>query len=428
MRKFITFFVLLALVLSLAACGGKESEGSTVTEIPMDGSPGTAEPAPAATAAPEAPAADAAGIRWQVDGGTLTVSGQGAMSDYELFCAPWDESGESIAVETLVVEEGISYLGSHAFAACLNLSEVHLPQSLRGIGSFCFADCLALENVDFAPGLMFIGDSAFSGTGLRTLTLPEGLAAIGELSFTLCAALETVRLPDSLCSVGEGAFADCEALKSISMGSGAEAAALLEAAGLGELLSFSGTAISARDYPWSGEVEGCSWALQHGVLTLSGSAVPNFGTADGDRAPWAPMAALINEVRAADELRSLGDYAFWDCRELTAVKLPDSVSYIGAYAFGACEALAHFDFPAALDTIGIGAFSFCTALESVDLPEGLVHIDDDAFQMCTALQRIRIPASVTEIGSGALSFNGETEAEIVTPGGSYAEQWVKDNL
>ena len=64
----------------------------------------------------------------------------------------------------------------------------------------------------------------------------------------------------------------------------------------------------------------------------------------------------------------------------------------------------------------------------MELPVGLVHIDDDAFQMCTALQRISIPASVTEIGSGALSFGGEEAAEITTSAGSYAEQWVKDNL
>ena len=428
MRKIISLILVTTLLLALAACGGKTEENAPVVETTIyPATPAETAPATEPTAPTQnTPAAD--GISWQLSGSTLTIRGQGPMEDYELFSAPWDESGESIGVEKLVVEEGVSYLGSHAFAACLNLTEVSLPQSLQGIGSFCFADCLSLEGVDFAQGLMFIGDSAFSGTGLRTLTLPEGLASIGERAFTLCAALETVHLPDSLCALGEDAFSDCETLNTITMGSGAEAAALLEAEGLGERLSFSGTAISAQDYPWSGEVEDCSWALQHGVLTLSGSAVPNFGTGDGNRAPWAPMAALIREIRTSEDLRSVGAYAFWGCSKLTTVKLPASVTHIGAYAFGACESLTRFDFPSALDTIGVGAFSFCTALESVELPVGLVHIDDDAFQMCTALQRISIPASVTEIGSGALSFNGEAEAEIVTPGGSYAEQWVKDNL
>ena len=428
MRKTLSVFLILALLLSLAACGSKSPENTPVTETtitpaaPAESQGSVEQSAPTETA----PVTD--GISWQVSGSTLTISGKGTMEDYDLLCAPWDESGESINVERLVVEDGVSYLGSHAFAACMNLAEVSLPQSLRGIGSFCFADCLALKTIDLPKGLLFIADSAFSGTGLRELTLPEGLAAIGELSFTLCSELKTVRIPDSLCTVGEGAFADCDALETIDLGDGATASALLEAEGLGSLLHYGTAAIPASDYPWSGTVGSCSWALQHGVLTLTGGSVPNFGTTDGSQAPWVPMASLITEVRAAEGVGSVGDYAFWGCSELAAVKLPASVTNIGAYAFGACESLADFSFPAALDTIGTGAFSFCTALETAELPVGLVHIGDDAFQMCTSLQRIGIPASVTEIGSGALSFGAEEETEIVTDAGSYAEQWVKDNL
>lgn len=427
MRRIVSLMMIFVLLLSLTACGGKAEDKTPVAETAVPAAPAE-NAAPADQSAPTESVPASEGISWQVSGSTLTVRGTGAMEDYELFSAPWDESGDSINVEKLVVEEGVSYLGSHAFAACMNLAEISLPQSLRGIGSFCFADCLAIENIALPKGLLFIGNNAFSGTGLRAVELPEGLAAIGELSFTLCSKLESVKIPDSLCKLGEGAFADCEALETVSLGNGATAAELLEAEGLGELLSYSGTAIPAADYPWSGEIDGCSWALQHGVLTLSGSTVPNFGTTDGTQAPWAPMAALIREVRAAEGMAAVGDYAFWNCGNLAAVKLPAAVSYIGAYAFGACEALESFDFPAALDTVGAGAFSFCTSLESVELPAGLVHIDDDAFQMCTALQRIRIPASVTEIGSGALSFGAEEETEIVTEAGSYAEQWVKDNL
>lgn len=432
MRRFISLTMILALLLALSACGGKADETKPVSETTIP--PATTEvPAAAPTdSAPSAPAATGDGISWNVANGTLTISGRGAMDDYELLSAPWDEAGESIGVERLVVEEGVSYLGSYAFAACPNLSEVSLPASLRGIGSFCFADCLALESVTFNKGLIFIGESAFAGAGIKSIALPDGFAAIGERSFTLCASLEEVSLPDSLCSLGEAAFVDCAALNKIEIGSGATAEGLLENAGLGELLSYSGTAIPAENYPWSGEASGeygsCSWALQHGVLTISGSVIPSFSTAGGKQAPWAPMAALIREVHLTENVSSIGDYAFWGCSGLSAVKLPAGINYIGAYAFGACQSLAHFDFPTALDTIGEGAFSLCSALTEAELPVGLVHIDDDAFQMCTSLQHISIPASVTEIGSGALSFGGEEPAEIIAPAGSYAEQWVKDNL
>ncbi|MBQ2895848.1 MAG: leucine-rich repeat domain-containing protein [Oscillospiraceae bacterium] len=432
MRKSIVMIMLLSLCLGLAACGGEPAGDAPVAEVPVPPAeaPVTSAPAPAETAAPQAPAAD--GISWHVADGTLTISGQGTMADYELLSAPWDESGDSLHVERLVVEEGVRYLGAHAFAACMNLAEISLPQSLRGIGSYCFADCLNLTEIQFSKSLIFIGDFAFSGTGLRRVALPEGVARLGERCFTLCTQLTEVSLPDSLCAMGEDVFADCDALERISVHTGANAQLLVQAQGLDPLLDTSGTAIPAADYPWSGTASGeygsCSWALQHGVLTLTGSVVPSFGTTDGTQAPWAPMAELITEVRVADGISSIGDYAFWNCSELRQIKVPDSVSYIGAYAFGACGSLESFAFPAALDTIGVGAFSFCTSLVEVKLPDGLVHIDDDAFQMCTALKRMSIPASVTEIGGGALSFGGEEAAEITAPAGSWAEQWVKDNL
>lgn len=424
MRKSLSLILVCTLLLALSACGSQEEAAPPVAETIVESAAPAATAAP--TAAPTEPA-DAGAISWRISNGVLTISGQGPMDDYELLCAPWDESGESFDVEKLVVEEGVTYLGTHAFAACPNLAEVILPRSLRGIGSFCFADCSALEKVSFSEGLLYIGSSAFTSSGLTELILPDGLAGIGDMCFSFCASLKTLRVPDSLCSLGENAFVDCAALEQIEMGRGATADTLLGAEGFGALVTYSGTAIPAGDYPWSGEVDGCSWALQKGVLTLSGGMVPNFSTTGGLLAPWAPMADLITEVHVAEGISAIGDYAFWDCSRLNRVMLPASVEYIGAYAFGACEALAGLDFPAALDSIGAGAFSFCTVLKRADLPEGLVHIGDDAFHMCSSLERISIPESVTEIGSGALTF-GSIDTEIVTAPGSYAEQWVKDNL
>lgn len=428
MRKTVSLILVVSLLAALSACGGKAEEAPSVAETILETAAPAAAPTPAESPAVETEPAEVetGAVSWHVSNGVLTISGQGPMEDYELLCAPWDESGESFDVKKLVVEEGVTYLGTHAFAACPNLTEVTLPQSLRVIGDFCFADCSGLTSVSFSKGLLYIGASAFSSSGVRDLALPDGLAGLGDMCFSFCASLKSLRIPDSLCSLGEKVFVDCAALEQIEMGSGAAAEALLGAEGLGGIIRHSGTAIPVEDYPWSGQVEGCSWALQKGVLTLSGS-VPSFSTNGGELSPWAPMASLITEVRVAENVSSIGDYAFWDCSQLSRVMLPSSVQHIGAYAFGACGSLSGLDFPTALDSIGAGAFSFCTALEQAELPTGLVHIGEDAFHMCSALQRISIPASVTEIGSGALDF-GRADTEIVTAPSSYAEQWVKDNL
>ncbi len=87
-------------------------------------------------------------LRWSLsDGGVLTVSGSGRMTDYGNIVnrAPW--YGRN--VRSVIIEEGATSIGQYAFAGCRGLKTVSLPKSIETIGSFAFRSCTSLETINF---------------------------------------------------------------------------------------------------------------------------------------------------------------------------------------------------------------------------------------------------------------------------------------
>ena len=57
-------------------------------------------------------------------------------------------------------------------------------------------------------------------TGLTSVTVPEGVASIGEDAFYCCTELTSVTIPAGVTSIGEEAFAHCTGLTSVTIPSG----------------------------------------------------------------------------------------------------------------------------------------------------------------------------------------------------------------
>ena len=102
-----------------------------------------------------------------------------------------------------------------------------------------------------------------------------------------------------------------------------------------------------------------------------------------------------------DGLTSIGDSAFQGCDRLTSITLPDSLTTIGYNVFCGCSSLTSITLPNSLITIGYSAFRGCSSLTSITLPDSLTTIDNSAFSECSGLTSITIPDSVTSIGSYA---------------------------
>lgn len=119
------------------------------------------------------------GLTWSVDGDTLTVSGNGAiLSGGSAKSFPW--WGRADEITKLVLSEGVTAIGDHAFEEFTSLTRIQLPYTLTAIGDYAFFGDTSLTQIAIPAQVRWIGEHAFDGcTALETVKGYENSAAEG---------------------------------------------------------------------------------------------------------------------------------------------------------------------------------------------------------------------------------------------------------
>ena len=160
---------------------------------------------------------------WKLDAaGTLTISGSGKTWDFIdedwNANAPWYDVSLRLRIKKVVVEKGITYVGTWAFYDCSEMTSVSLPTTLETMGASVFMDCTGLTSVTIPDGVTFISGDFFLGcTSLKSVTLPDSLRNAGGCTFKDCASLTSVRLPANLRYITWRMFKDCTSLTSVTI-------------------------------------------------------------------------------------------------------------------------------------------------------------------------------------------------------------------
>lgn len=173
------------------------------------------------------------------------------------------------SIPSLAFPEGFTTLGRYALSDCTGLASVSLPQSLRTIAYDAFYNCDSLTEVVIPDGVTTIQGGAFDSCDsilwvnpntpamrafaatyydfrfpeypqlsfksvadesssitltvedcdqtATTITLPQGVTAIGQYAFSGCYALETITLPDTITTLEEDAFYGCSSLRILTL-------------------------------------------------------------------------------------------------------------------------------------------------------------------------------------------------------------------
>ncbi len=111
----------------------------------------------------------------------------------------------------------------------------------------------------------------------------------------------------------------------------------------------------------------------------------------------------IVEVTLPNSVKSIDDYAFYNCINLKSITISSSVTSIGKSAFDTCNSLTSITIPNSVTSIGKSAFSSCSSLASVTLSNNITSIEDGLFLNCRDLTSITIPNGVTSIGASAFA-------------------------
>lgn len=153
-------------------------------------------------------------LTWTLDDeGTLTISGTGAMTDYDESDSPFDYND---GIKFVVIENGVTYLGNYAFAGCKSLKKITIPDSVTFIGGWVFIGCGSLEKINIPDSVAKIGAGAFEGcVKLADVVIPNGITNIYGQTFYSCISFKNVSIPDSVTEIGWFAFCGCQGLESI---------------------------------------------------------------------------------------------------------------------------------------------------------------------------------------------------------------------
>lgn len=260
----------------------------------------------------------------------------------------WDCSG----LTSITIPNSVTSIGGGAFADCTGLSSMLIPRSVTEIGlneeGYPFVGCTSLtfivvedgnpiydsrnncnaiiltesnelifgcKNTIIPNDVMTIGYSAFADcTGLTSITIPNSVTSIGGGAFWGCTGLTSVDIPNSVTSIGYGAFEGCTGLTSIEIPNGVmsiEDGAFLSCNNLERIVVEEGN-------PTYNSTNSCNAIIETKTKKL--------------------IVGCMNTV-IPNNVTTIGNSAFQNCSGLTSVEIPNSVTSIEYNAFSGCTGL-----------------------------------------------------------------------------------------
>ena len=237
---------------------------------------------------------------------------------------------------SLIIPEGVTWIGDQAFLECVNLTGIlSLPSTLRGISYMAFEGCKFTCELLLPQNLNSLGFRAFCQcSGLYgNLILPEGLSEIEESVFSGCSNLSgDLNIPKNVKKIENGAFGGCSGLN-------------------GRLTLPDGLESIGNDAFSSCRFRGP--LILPSTLKSIGSNAFNYNMFSG-------------ELKLPSSLQGLGSNAFVGCSRISGtLEIPENITAIKECTFASCRSIEKLVLPSTMDVIQSGAFSDCFGLGSI---------------------------------------------------------------
>ncbi|MCR5307933.1 MAG: leucine-rich repeat domain-containing protein [bacterium] len=354
------------------------------------------------------------------DTNIVSIAVRGEYGLETLFGDSREEAAKKI--EHITIMEGTETIEGGAFAGCLLVTSIDIPDTVKTIGYEAFRGCRGITYLDLPDNLQSIGDYAFADCDKLVMTeLPQNVTEISEGLFKNCSSIGAFILNDNVTSIGSYAFNGCSNLEISTLNStikyiGREAFAgciKLELTTLPEAL------VELGAYAFSG------------CLLVSISATNNSLEYIGDGA--FKNCQAITSFEFANDLGSnegLGEFVLEGCSRIEELKIYGSTSLVSLFGSSANElksvlskvtikegstsladnmfkgfiAISEVIMPeeTIITRIGKNAFEECISLTSIDISK-VEYIGDYAFTK-SGLQSVSIPANGIELGLGVFAY------------------------
>ena len=357
----------------------------------------------------------------------------------------------NVNLKTVIITSGYT-LEDSAFRNCRRLQTVVLPETLTSIGTGAFSYCISLSNVEIPSSVRTIGYAAFKEChSLKHVVIPDGVTIIKDSVFENCESLESIIIPDSVTVIERAPFGGCYGLTSVDYKGSVEqwAAIKLTDAGIssptfyskqlkinGEVVTevvlstvkeiYYGAFINCEEIEsviigdsvtaiWGRAFAGCtglkSVTIGNNVTKIKSTAFEGcdnlqYNVEDGIRYlgdednPYRYLIKTtskdISSATINSECKLIADSAFWKCSLSGVVIIPDLVVSIGNDAFDGCTSLTSVVIGNSVTTIGDFAFYECNSLRSVVIGNSVTFIGGSAFSRCSRLTSIKYCGNLSQ--------------------------------
>jgi len=315
-----------------------------------------------------------------LDGGTLTISGAGAMKDYEsgVFgdrtAIPWYTRKSTIT--GVVIGEGITHIGDNAFYECNRIASADISKTVKSIGDNAFSGCSGLKAAVIPDGVESIGVGAFfSCTGLTSVTLGGSLKMIENSAFSDCAKLTSIVFPNSMTYIGSHAFDGC-GFTSVAIPGNV-------------------TFVSGSTFIHCAKLASVDVASENLYLHSEDGVLFNKNKT---RLILYPAAKNGERYTIPEGVDTIDVMAFYACAALKSVVIPNSVKYIDWFAFQECANLTSVVIGSGVAKMGADAFADCVKLTSIT---SLNPVPPD-FSTFTAFDGVNKAAAAVYVPKGSV--------------------------
>lgn len=358
--------------------------------------------------------------------------------------------------------DNVRRIGYYAFYDNNNIKSLVIPYDVE-LGSttkfekvnFKLKNLEELEkDAPLQPDYYNVAEYYYDGNLLTDITLPNSISKLGQYALCNVVSLESVTIPENVTQLSYKSLSNCRnlkdvycyaptapAIKSYALSSNPSTLRIHVSAGYADIYKqanvWKNYTIVDDILPSINLNDGDTFTDESGfafkVLSSENKYVEVTGYADKESVEALDIPSTVkyggntytvtrigdsafrdgsfSTVSIPNTVSSIGNRAFYWCRNLSSVIIPNGVEKIDNWTFDYNTSLASVSLPASVTSIGMGVFSNCYSLSTISLPENIANIEYQAFANCTSLETVYIPASVTKIGGQI--FKGCTKLSSV---------------
>lgn len=335
-----------------------------------------------------------------------------------------------------------------------------IPNGIKSIANYAFDEAGSLKDVIIPPTVTSIGDNAFRGTNITGLYLPPSITSIGNSAFAWNSDIkEIVACMTTPPTITKTTFSSYTSDKT-KLIVPPDTKAKYQAAEYWK--NFQTIEEGTRGGQCGDKA---FWTMLNGAVNITGTgAMYDFTSTETAEKQWGTATAL----NIGEGITKIGNYNFFNCRNIKTVSFPSTLTTIGRGVFEYCRSIESIWIPKSVTSIQAGTFGGCSSvklmyveadntvydsrndcnaiIKTADnelvagctvtvIPNTVTTIGGAAFALYSNLTKITIPGSVTKIKASAFRYTKldelhveATEPPACTPNTFYGVEVAKCKL